>query len=83
MVAPVGSGYGAAAIDIPEHGLYGPFFSMVGNCTNPNFHDAGRSVAQVDLWIIDYMVAEKRVLRKDDVVVGQSAAAGLPSRCRV
>ncbi|WP_414645683.1 MULTISPECIES: hypothetical protein [unclassified Bradyrhizobium] len=47
------------------------------------FPDAGRSVAQVDLWIIDYMVAEKRVLPKDDVVVGQSAAAGLPSRCRV
>jgi hypothetical protein len=58
VVAPVGTGYGAAAIDIPEHGLYGPFFSKVGKCTNPNFHDAGRAVAQVDLWIIDYMVAE-------------------------
>jgi dienelactone hydrolase len=73
VVAPVGSGYGAAAIDIPEHGLYGPFFSKVGSCTNPNFHDAGRAVAQVDLWIIDYMVAEKRVLPKDVIVVGQSA----------
>jgi dienelactone hydrolase len=73
VVAPVGTGYGAAAIDIPEHGLYGPFFSKVGNCTNPNFHDAGRAVAQVDLWIIDYMVAEKRVLPMDVVVVGQSA----------
>ena len=37
VVAPVGTGYGAAAIDIPEHGLYGPFFSKVGKCTNPNF----------------------------------------------
>ena len=27
VVATVGSGYGAAAIDIPEHGLYRPFFS--------------------------------------------------------
>src|SRR4051794_29351333 len=35
VVAPVGSGYGAAAIDIPEHGLYGPFFSKVGKCSNP------------------------------------------------
>ncbi|MDE5444263.1 dienelactone hydrolase [Bradyrhizobium sp. CSA207] len=73
VMAPVGTGYAAAAIDIPEHGLYGPFFSKVGNCTNPNFHDAGRAVAQVGLWIIDYMVAEKRVLPKDAVVVGQSA----------
>jgi dienelactone hydrolase len=73
VVAPVGSGYGAAAIDIPERGIYGPFFSKVGKCTNPNFHDAGLAVAQVDLWIIDYMVAEKRVLPKDVIVIGQSA----------
>jgi len=53
VVAPVGTGYGAAAIDIPEHGLYGPFFSKVGKCTNPNFHDAGLDVAKVDLLIID------------------------------
>src|SRR6187200_1087996 len=25
VVAPVGSGYGASAIDVPERGLYGPF----------------------------------------------------------
>ena len=37
VVAPVGTGYGAAAIDIPEQGLYGPFFSKVGKCSNPNF----------------------------------------------
>ncbi|WP_369722117.1 alpha/beta hydrolase family protein [Bradyrhizobium sp. LLZ17] len=73
VVAPVGTGYGAAAIDIPERGLYGPFFSKVGKCTNPNFHDAGRAVAQLDLWIIDYMLAEKRVLPKDVIVIGQSA----------
>src|SRR2546430_6509950 len=27
VVAPVGTGYGASAIDLPEHGLYGPVFS--------------------------------------------------------
>ena len=73
VVAPVGSGYGAAAIDMPERGLYGPFFSKVGKCSNPNFRAAGLAVAQVDLWIIDYMVAEKAHLPKDVIVVGQSA----------
>lgn len=65
--------YGASAIDIPERGLYGPFFSKVGKCSNPNFHDAGLAVAQVDLWIIDFLAAEKRITPKDVVVVGQSA----------
>ncbi|MBR0750847.1 dienelactone hydrolase family protein [Bradyrhizobium jicamae] len=73
VVAPVGTGYGAAAIDIPERGIYGPFFSKVGKCTNPNFLDPGLAVAQVDLWIIDYMAAEKRIVPKDVIVVGQSA----------
>ena len=73
VVAPVGTGYGAAAIDIPEHGLYGPFFSKVGKCSNPNFRAPGLAVAQVDLWIIDYMTAEKRIMPKDVIVVGQSA----------
>src|ERR1700716_750862 len=73
VVAPVGTGYGAAAIDIPEHGLYGPFFSKVGKCSNPNFRAPGLAVAEVDLWIIDYMTAEKRIVPKDIIVVGQSA----------
>jgi dienelactone hydrolase len=73
VVAPVGSGYGAAAVDVPERGLYGPFFSKIGNCTNPNFRDPGLAVAQVDTWIIDYMAAEKRIIPKDVIVVGQSA----------
>ncbi|MGN1289035.1 MAG: alpha/beta hydrolase family protein [Bradyrhizobium sp.] len=73
VLAPVGTGYGAAAIDIPERGLYGPFFSKIGKCTNPNFLDAGLAVAQVDLWIIDYMAAEKRIVPNDAIVVGQSA----------
>ncbi|MGT2502152.1 alpha/beta hydrolase family protein [Bradyrhizobium guangxiense] len=73
VVAPVGPGFGASAIDIPERGIYGPFFSKVGMCTNPNFRDAGLAVAQADLWIIQYMVAEKRVLPDGVIVVGQSA----------
>jgi dienelactone hydrolase len=73
VVAPVGTGYGAAAIDIPEHGLYGPFFLKVGKCSNPNFRAPGLAVAQVDLWIIDYMTAERRIVPKDVIVVGQSA----------
>jgi dienelactone hydrolase len=73
VVAPVGTGYGASAIDIPEHGLYGPFFSKVGKCSNPNFRAPGLAVARVDLWIIDYMAAEKRIVPNDVIVVGQSA----------
>ena len=73
VVAPVGSGYGASAIDLPERGIYGPFFSKVGKCSNPNFRDAGLAVAQVDLWIVDFMASEKRVPAKDVIVVGQSA----------
>ncbi|TGN89957.1 dienelactone hydrolase [Bradyrhizobium yuanmingense] len=73
VVAPVGSGYGAQAIDIPERALFGPFFSKVGKCTNPNFRDAGLAIAQVDLWIIDYLAAERQIIPKDVIVVGQSA----------
>jgi dienelactone hydrolase len=72
VVAPVGS-YGAAAVEMSERGLYGPFFSKIGKCTNPNFRDPGLAVAQVDSWIIDHMAAEKRIIPKDVIVVGQSA----------
>src|SRR5260370_9772597 len=65
VVAPAGSGYGAAAIDLPERRLYGPFFSKVGNCTNPNFLDPGLAVAQADSSIIEYMPSGKRIIPKD------------------
>ena len=81
--APVGTGYGAAAIDIPEHGLYGPFFSKVGKCSNPNFRAPGLAVAQVDLWMIDYLTAEKRIVPKDVISSGSPPADGLQSHCRV
>ena len=73
VVAPVGSGYGAAAIDMPEYGVYGLFFSKIGKCSNPNFRDPGLAVAQANLWIIDYMTAEKRIVPNNVIVVGQSA----------
>src|SRR6476619_4226783 len=73
VVAPVGSGYGAVAHDMPELGIYGTFFSKIGKCTNPNFRDAGLAVALADLWIIDYMSKEKMTVPKDVIVVGQSA----------
>ena len=73
VVAPVGSGYGAVAHDLPELGIYGSFFSKIGKCTNPNFRDAGLAVALVDLWIIEYMTKEKMAAPRDVIVVGQSA----------
>jgi dienelactone hydrolase len=73
VVAPTGSGYGAAALDAPERGLYGTFFSKIGSCDNPNFQDAGLAVALLDKWIIDYMTDQKLVVPNSAIVVGQSA----------
>ena len=73
VVAPSGSGYGAAALDEPERGLYSLFFSKVGSCDNPNFHDAGRFVALLDKWIIEYMTDQKLIVPDNIIVVGQSA----------
>jgi dienelactone hydrolase len=73
VVAPSGSGYGAAALDEPERGLYSSFYSKIGSCDNPNFHDAGLAVALLDKWIIDYMADQKVIVPDNVVVVGQSA----------
>ena len=73
VVAPTGSGYGAAALDVPERGLYGAFYSKIGSCDNPNFRDAGLAVALLDKWIIDYMADQKVIVPDNVVVVGQSA----------
>jgi dienelactone hydrolase len=73
VVAPTGSGYGAAALDDPERGLYGVFYSQVGSCDNPNFRDAGLAVALLDKWIIDYMTDQKLIVPDKVVVIGQSA----------
>jgi len=73
VVAPSGSGYGAAALDEPERGLYSSFYSKIGRCENPNFHDAGLAVALLDKWIIEYMTEQKRIVPDNVIVVGQSA----------
>jgi dienelactone hydrolase len=73
VVAPTGTGYGAAALDISEKGLYGPFFSAIGSCENPNFRNAGLAVALLDKWIVDYMTDQKLIVPSSTVVVGQSA----------
>src|ERR1700730_15641585 len=73
VVAPTGSGYGAAALDVPERGLYGPFYSKIGSCDNPNFRDAGLAVALLDKWIIDYMTDQKVIVADNGALVGESA----------
>jgi len=73
VVAPSGAGYGAAALDSPERGLYSVFYSKIGNCDNPNFRDAGLAVALLDKWIIDYMNEQKLIVPDNVVVIGQSA----------
>src|ERR1700726_4193926 len=72
VVAPSG-GYGAAALDEPERGIYSLFYSKVGSCDNPNFHDAGLAVALLDKWIIEYLADQKLIVPDDVIVVGQSA----------
>src|SRR3954449_701248 len=37
VVAPVRPGYGATAVEIPERGLFGVFFSDVGSCSGAGF----------------------------------------------
>jgi dienelactone hydrolase len=73
VVAPSGSGYGASALDEPEHGLYSLFYSKIGGCDNPNFRDAGLAVALIDKWIIEYMTDQKLIVADNIIVVGQSA----------
>jgi len=72
VVAPMRPGYGASAIDIPERGLFGLFFSGVGDCSDANFRDAGLAIASLDTWVIDYMSTQPFIKRDDVVVVGQS-----------
>jgi dienelactone hydrolase len=72
VVAPVRPGYGATAMEIPERGLFGLFFSGVGDCSDANFRDAGLAIASLDMWVIDYMSIQPFIKRDDVVVVGQS-----------
>ena len=73
VVAPTGTGYGAAALDDSERGLYSIFYSRIGKCENPNFHDAGRAVALLEKWIIEYLTEQGLIVPDNVIVVGQSA----------
>jgi dienelactone hydrolase len=72
VVAPLRPGYGSTAIEIPERGLFGLFFSGVGDCSDVNFRDAGLAIASLDMWVIDYMSTLPFIKRDDAIVVGQS-----------
>jgi dienelactone hydrolase len=73
VVAPAGPGYGAGALDLPEHGLFSLFYSKIGGCDNPNFRDAGMAAAALDQWTIDYMTAQHFAVPNTAIVIGQSA----------
>src|SRR3954453_14592445 len=62
VVAPVRPGYGATAVEIPERGLFGVFFSGVGNCSDAEFREAGLAVASIDKWVIDYMSTQSFIM---------------------
>ena len=72
LVAPVRPGYGVTAIEVPERGLFGVFFSGVGKCSDAEFRDAGLAVASIDRWVMDYMWTQPFIKRDETVVVGQS-----------
>jgi dienelactone hydrolase len=72
VIAPLRPGYGSSAIEIPERGLFGLFFSGVGECSDANFRDAGLAIASLDMWVIDYMSTLPFIKRDNMIVVGQS-----------
>src|ERR1700752_4592110 len=73
VVAPGRPGYGATAIEIPERGLFGLFYSGVGKL-HAEFRDAGLAVASIDKWVIDYMSTQSFIKRDAVIIVGQSGA---------
>src|SRR3984893_1236093 len=83
VVAPVRPGYGATAIEIPERGLFGVFFSGVGKCSDAEFRDAGLAVASIDKWVIDYMSTQSFIKRNEVIIVGQSGGwMGVDCACQ-
>lgn len=72
VVAPVRSGYGITAFELPERGVFNVFFSSVGQCSDPQFRAAGLAVAAMDNWVIDYLTKQSFVDGHKVIVVGQS-----------
>jgi hypothetical protein len=50
--------------------IYGPFYSHVGPCDNPNFRDPGLFIAIVKNLIIGYLAQQKLIVPDHVVVVG-------------
>src|SRR3954466_33066 len=76
VVAPVRPGYGGTAVEIPERGLFGVFFSGVGNCSHAEFREAGLAVASIDNWVIDYMSTQSFIKRDGVIIVANLGAGG-------
>ena len=72
VVVPIRPGFSRTAIELPERGLFGLYLGEVGTCSAPNFRDPGIAIATIDQWVIEHMIAQKQVLPKGVVVVGQS-----------
>jgi dienelactone hydrolase len=72
VVAPVRSGYGITAFELPERGIFDVFFSGVGQCSDPQFRAAGLAVATMDKWVIDYVTRQSFVDGHKVIIVGQS-----------
>ena len=72
VVAPVRSGYGITAFELPERGIFNVFFSGVGHCSDPQFRAAGLAVAAMDTWVIDYLTKQSFVDGHKVIIVGQS-----------
>src|SRR5712671_3499929 len=75
VVAPVRPGYGATAIEIPERGLFGLFFSGVGKCSDAEFREAGLAVASIDRWIFDNL-QPKFLNRRNEVIFAAKGGGG-------
>ena len=72
VVVPIRPGFGSAAIDLPDQGVFSTYFGAVGKCTDADFRPAGLSIARLDQWVIDYIVDQKLAAAFGAIVVGQS-----------
>ena len=72
VVVPVRPGFGAAALSLPDEGVFSAYLGTVGKCSEANFRNPGLAVAAVDQWVIDYFIEQKLSASEGVVVVGQS-----------
>jgi dienelactone hydrolase len=70
VVSPIR--YGGTNLDKPDVGHFSLFFADVGKCDKPNFRGPGLAIAELDQWVIDYMVNEGVAEPDKIIIVGQS-----------